>query len=160
VNWFVGILAAHHSGHHGVICRFREENRGGGLKQYNKEHCELLVEELDRIGAESFDDGDFSKALNAFNHSLRVKTEAMEHFDHWSTAGTIHRIGDVYSKQSKWALAKEAYAAALQVFKNGEPKEDDLDAQRIMSTLRQKVSILRRHIAIQKSERLVVHHVV
>jgi tetratricopeptide (TPR) repeat protein len=109
------------------------------------------VEDLDRLGAESFVAGDYQKALGAFNHSLQVKTQIMtaDHRDNVSTATTIHCIADVYSKKGKWIQAMDAYNAALQMLE----KADDTEEVRLSRVaLEQKVHIIRRLLGLKRSE--------
>lgn len=130
------------------ICRFRKQQKGGApARPYDKAHCERLVEDLDRLGAESFVAGDFQKALGAFNHSLQVKTQIMTDCDNCSTATTIHCIADVYSKKGKWIQAMDAYNAALEVLE----RADDTEEVRLSKVaLSQKVHIIRRLLGLNK----------
>ena len=69
-----------------------------GYKQYDRVFCEQLVEELDRTGRAFLATGDFRSALDAFRHSLRVRTEAKVDFTQHSLAQSIGSIADVYSR--------------------------------------------------------------
>ena len=131
--------------------RFRQQRQKGGAptRPYDKEHCERLVEDLDRFGAECFVAGDYQKALGAFNHSLQVKTQIMQDCDNCSTAITIHCIADVYSKKGKWIQAMDAYNAALQVL---EKADDAEEVRRSRVALEQKVQIIRRLLGIQDAK--------
>jgi tetratricopeptide (TPR) repeat protein len=115
-------------------------------RPYDKAHCERLVEDLDRFGAESFVAGEYQKALGAFNHSLQVKTQIMTDCDNSSTAITIHCIADCYSKKGKWIQAMDAYNAALLVL---EKAADTKEVRTSRIALDQKVQIIRRMLGLQ-----------
>jgi tetratricopeptide (TPR) repeat protein len=113
-------------------------------------YCEELVEELDAMGADSFAKGDPQKALFAFQHSLRVKTETLVDFNHLSTANTIHCIADIYSKQRKWSHALGAYESALEVLSYRGTLNDKIAIQAVIS-LQKKIAIIRTHTQIASS---------
>jgi tetratricopeptide (TPR) repeat protein len=110
-------------------------------------YCEQLVEELDAIGADSFAEGDPQKALFAFQHSLRVKTETLLDFSHLSIANTIHCIADIYSKQRKWSHALGAYESALEVLSYRGNLNDQSTIEAALS-LQKKITIIRMHTQI------------
>jgi hypothetical protein len=131
------------------ISKFRQQRQKGNVppsRPYDKAHCERLVEDLDRFGAESFVAGEYQKALGAFNHSLQVKTQIMTDCDNSSTAITIHCIADCYSKKGKWIQAMDAYNAALLVLEKAADTEE-VRTSRI--ALDQKVQIIRRMLGLQ-----------
>jgi len=137
--------------------RFRKQQKEGSgpARPYDKKHCERLVDDLDRLGAESFVAGDYQKALGAFNHSLQVKTQIMTDCDACSTATTIHCIADVYSKKGKWIQAMDAYNAALELL---EKADDTEEVQRSRVALNEKVHIIRRLLGLKrKAPRLRGH---
>lgn len=135
------------------LTRFRQQRQKGIVppsRPYDKAHCEKLVEDLDRIGAESFVAGEYQKALGAFNHSLQVKTQIMTDCDNCSTAITIHCIADCYSKKGKWIQAMDAYNAALLVL---EKADDSEEVRTSRVALEQKVQIIRRMLGLQRTSK-------
>lgn len=129
-------------------CSFRKQHktRYGDEKQHDRVYCEDLVEQLDAMGSESFAQGDLRTALRAFHHSLRVKTETMVDFNHFSTANTIHCIADVYSKQRKWPHALDAYESALEALSCEKGLAHDAGTIQVVDLLQRKILIIRQHL--------------
>lgn len=97
--------------------QFRKESN---LERYRPRGIEAralhVATTLDGIGRQHFECGDWDRALEAFTHALRVKTDTLAN-DQTSIAGTIYCIGDIYLKQEKLDQALNAYSAALQLRK-------------------------------------------
>jgi hypothetical protein len=128
-------------------CSFKKQHktRYGEEKQHDRVYCEDLVEQLDAMGSESFAQGDLQTALRAFHHSLRVKTETMVDFNHFSTANTIHCIADVFSKQRKWPHALDAYESALAALSCQKGSTLDVRTIQEVDLLQRKIIIIRQH---------------
>jgi len=133
------------------IAIFRKQHKmlyGQTDRKYDRAHCEYLVESLDRIGADSFAKGDHKKALEAFNHSLRVRTETSIGLNPLSTANTIHCIADIYSKQKLYHQALDAYRSALEALKSkGAIDKHDIKSRRAVASLKRKIGIIESHLS-------------
>lgn len=124
--------------------RFRKQHKQVfGLKQYDRVFCEQLVEELDKTGRAFLAMGDFHGALDAFRHSLRVRTEAKVDFTQRSLAQSIGSIADVYSRQLKWSQALQTYLAALQALQFA---EDCYETKRLKSYIERNAAFAHRKL--------------
>jgi len=135
------------------IAKFRRDRRNkfGKDKQYDRDFCEKLLEKLDKLGYSNYAKGDFTKALEAFNHALRVRSQTHVDFNQKTTCKNIHCIADIYSKQRDWRHALEAYRAALYAIRSC---HDD-DAKKTIIGLERKVALVEKQVEFLANRRLV-----
>ena len=94
---------------------------------------------MDQLGQKSFVEGDLTKALEAFNHALRVRTQTRIDLDPCATSRNIHCIADIYSKQKNWSHALDAYMAALYAIRSKRH-----EYQGTVASLKRKVILVRK----------------
>lgn len=122
--------------------------------EFNQKECEDLVDTLDETGANSFRRGDYRRALKAFTQALQIRTHARVEFDPRSVAKNIHCIGDVYSKQSDWKKALDAYGASIDALQSCSKKDEDTTRATIRS-LERKVFLAKTRLGNNKSNGLL-----
>jgi tetratricopeptide (TPR) repeat protein len=109
------------------------------------------VENLDQLGAANYAKGDFIKAMDAFNHALRVRSQTHVDFDPKTTCKNIHCIADIYSNQRNWKHALEAYRAALYAIRSS--KDDDVFET--IACLEQKVALVEKQVDMSEKRRMM-----
>lgn len=109
------------------------------------------MENLDQLGATNYAKGDLTKAMEAFNHALRVRSQTHVDFDSKTTCKNIHCIADIYSKQRNWKPALEAYRAALYAIRSS--KDDDV--LEIINGLERKVAMAEKQVDMSEKRRVM-----
>ena len=138
--------------------RFRDDTRTrfGKDGKYSREFCEQLLENLDRQATECVTNGDLQGALEAFNHSLRVRTKTRVDFDPRTTSSTIQFIADIYCLQNDWSRAHHAYLQAIQAIDGWVDENEDVNVSKTLTTLTRKLGVVQAKLTPTKKSTLLV----